>query len=167
MDIDAKEIPLHDRHGSVVAYALVSEEDFDRLKQYFWSVDGRGYVQRNIKINGKRTILTMHRDVMGLGRGDRGMVDHINRVRLDNRRENLRVVDNATNKQNGGAHRDSNSRYVGVCWDRRKKKWHARASVRGNLILNKRFATELEAAEAYARARRSHLPDYVAQTDLE
>lgn len=56
-------------------------------------------------------IFFMHRIIIGAKPGQ--IVDHINRDRLDNRLENLRIVDLRLNALNRGA-RGSSSKYKGV-----------------------------------------------------
>lgn len=52
-----------------------------------------------------------------------GQIDHINGNRQDNRLSNLRDVSNRLNSHN---RRPFGGRYViGVCWDKRKRKWRA------------------------------------------
>lgn len=84
-------------NGTVGAgkYAKVSPEDYPMLMRYSWHYrDGYAIT----KIKGKE--VRMHRLVMGTTDPD-VIVDHINRDRLDNRRENLReftLVQNANNR---------------------------------------------------------------------
>lgn len=81
-------------------YALVSDEDFERVNQYKWyaSLESRGtkwYAVRRVTINGKKVKIRMHRFVLGLppGKEDPRIVDHLNHNSLDNRRENLEVLE--------------------------------------------------------------------------
>lgn len=71
--------------------ALVDDSDYEHLKLYRWS-NTNGYVQGWIN---KKHVL-MHRVIMDAPSGME--VDHINRVRNDNRRSNLRVVTLAENR---------------------------------------------------------------------
>lgn len=57
-------------------------------------------------------------------------VDHINRNRLDNRRENLRLVTRQENSWNKGKQESNKSGYIGVCFDKKassKNPWKAYA----------------------------------------
>lgn len=59
------------------------------------------------------------------------LVDHINRVRDDNRIENLRPASAAQNVQNRGMQYNNSSGCAGVHWHKGKKKWHAKIGVNG------------------------------------
>jgi hypothetical protein len=80
-------------------------------------------------------------------------IDHRNGDGLDNRRSNLRE---ATRKQNQGnlgkIRRPTTSRYKGVSWHRRGKKWAAQIHANGETRYLGLFTAEEDAAEAYNRA---------------
>jgi hypothetical protein len=75
-------------------------------------------------------------------------VDHWDLDGLNNQRENLREGVDGRNARNQRAHRDSTSRFKGVCFDPRRGRWRA---VLRNSHLGY-FADELEAAAAYDAA---------------
>ena len=50
-------------------------------------------------------------------------VDHINRIRDDNRWENLRHVTSQCNIRNSSVRGDNTSGVTGVCWHKGNKKW--------------------------------------------
>lgn len=75
-----------------------------------------------------------------------GEVDHINRVRDDNRIENLRIVDRMDNAANNGAR---NYYYAA---DNGSKPWVALIQRRG-VRIRRPFATEAEAQDFVASAR--------------
>ena len=71
-------------------FALVDDEDFDRLSRYKWCFSR--YANRNVSENGKQKGWRMHWEVMG-GKPPKGLeVDHINGDKIDNRKENLRLL---------------------------------------------------------------------------
>ena len=80
-------------------------------------------------------------------------IDHINGDRLDNRRENLRVVTREENQANRKKMR-SYSRYKGVFVERRFKtlRWRAKIQVNGRVHYLGVFDTEIQAAKAYNEA---------------
>ena len=92
------------------------------------------------------------------GRFPRGMVDHINRNKLDNRISNLREVTRGENIANSGVKSNNTSGFVGVTKRPRcpENPWHARITVRGVRIPLGFFATPEEAGDAYAQAYAKH-----------
>lgn len=150
-------IPLTDRHGDVVAYALVDDEDYPMLAQHRWHLSRSGYAVRTLPRNGGTPGASyMHREVLGLDTGDRRQGDHINRNRLDNRRANLRIATDAENRQNVRA-RGGTSQHRGV-YRRPSGRWAAQVRAHGHLHVIGTYDTESEAAAAAATARRELLP---------
>jgi hypothetical protein len=124
-------VNLHARDGSIRARAEVDPTDVIWLAQFNWCVGPGGYAARGFTHNGKIRTMFMHRQILGLSLDDPRRVDHINRNNLDNRRENLRLVDNAKNAQNRSASGNvgSKSKYRGVTWHKGTAKWQARVTV--------------------------------------
>lgn len=83
---------------------VVSQQDFFRLSKYKWRVT-RSSGRKNRKLGEPYAATTinkkkvyMHRLIMKQPLGL--IVDHINNQTLDNRRENLRIVDHKENMNN-------------------------------------------------------------------
>ena len=75
-------------------------------------------------------------------------LDHINRDRLDNRLENLRLADHFENTQNAKA-RSGSSMFKGVGIYKRNMKWQARIQCDGIRRCIGFFECEVDAARAY------------------
>jgi HNH endonuclease/AP2 domain len=83
----------------------VDPEDFGFLSHWKWRIiTAHGYVCRPINWRGggknNQSTIYMHRLIMGLEKGDGREIDHINHDKLDNRRENLRIVNRTQNLMN-------------------------------------------------------------------
>lgn len=93
-----KIIPIYGREGKR-AYAFVSAEDFSIVSQFRWCMNAYGYAIRKERVSESGNSQScghvfLHRQIMGLGKfaKNKMVVDHVNRNRLDCRRENLRLV---------------------------------------------------------------------------
>jgi hypothetical protein len=146
-------VPLYNRAGEVVAEAVIDQCDSHLVLGRRWRRTAYGYAITGAPLT--RTDILMHRLILGLERGDRRQGDHRNGDRLDNRRENLRIVTNAQNAQNqsskGGA-----SKHRGVSYIKGADRWIGYVKVNGRRHSTRRFTTEAEAAAA-TRALRAEL----------
>lgn len=142
-------------------YAIVDPEDYKRLAKYKWHINtGRGtfYAVRCMWVRRERKTksIKMHREIMKID--DELYVDHINGDGLDNRKANLRAVTIMQNSWNMKKfRRNCWSRYKGVTWNTRRKKWVAQIMARGEIKFFGGFEDEMEAAKAYdAAAKKYH-----------
>jgi hypothetical protein len=89
---------------------LISAEDKEKAMRHSWCLSQTGYPVASIK----KRVTKMHRYLLGLERGDKRIVDHINGNRLDNRRENLRICNQSQNGKNIGIKKTNSSGCAGV-----------------------------------------------------
>lgn len=141
-------------------FALVDDEDFDFLNQWKWSVSKIGnnfYAMRSKKITKTRKSITirMHRLILNVSKGE--YVDHIDMNGLNNQRSNIRVCTNAENSRNRTASKNTSSKFKGVSWHKRNKKWCANIKVDRKTYSIGSFTSEIEAAKAYdLKAKELH-----------
>lgn len=122
---------------------LIDDEDHRLLKHFNWFLcNGYAAAQK----------VYLHRVIMDPEPGM--VVDHINRNKLDNRRENLRVVTHQENLQNQRSQVGKTSEYRGVSWIRGA--WVAQCRVNGETHYLGRHTDEMKAA-AIARETRLRL----------
>lgn len=79
-------------------------------------------------------------------------IDHINRVRTDNRLVNIRAVTRAQNRQNLGLDSKNKSGFRGVSYDAKNKKWRASISIQGKAKNLGRYENKNLAVMAYKAA---------------
>jgi hypothetical protein len=73
------------------------------------------------------------------GSWPKDQIDHINRIRHDNRISNLREVTISQNLQNVGLRTDNTSGYKGVCWSNKHRKWQAQIKINNVYLCLGRF----------------------------
>jgi hypothetical protein len=102
--------------------AIVDDEDYERLSAYKWCYSSTiGYAVSREYVNGKKRALLMHRFILDAP-SDK-ITDHINRDKLDNRKENLRLCSRAENNRNIGIRSHNKGIYKGVYWVPTRNKW--------------------------------------------
>lgn len=100
-------------------FALVDNEDFEYLNQFKWKFDATtGYSCRTLYPKGKEY---MHRIINKTPRNMQ--TDHINRNKLDNRRENLRTVTAKLNVRNTGLFKTNKTGHKGIWFWETREKW--------------------------------------------
>ena len=133
-------------------FALVDDADFEWLSQWKWvSHKHRStfYAMRHNENWSKTEFIGMHREILGLKRGDGKLGDHRNRNGLDNRRSNLRICTGAENLQNRGKTKNNTSGYKGVSWHKQNKYWVAQLHKNGKHIHAGCYKDKITAARAY------------------
>ncbi len=83
------------------------------------------------------------------------LVDHINGDCLDNRKANLRLATNAQNNYNKRP-LNSFSKYKGVFFIRKEKRWTATIGLNHKKIYLGNFKDEIKAAKAYDTAAKKY-----------
>ena len=149
-----KEIRLRFRKCSGLV-ALIDDEDFGLISQYHWYANWNKGVQTFYVrgfISGKgmseRKIIYMHRLIMDANPNEQ--VDHIDHNGLNNQKANLRFCNHSQNAANKRKQRgESTSKFKGVSWDERHKKWQAQIKLDSKLIRIDYFDDEIDAAKAY------------------
>lgn len=82
------------------------------------------------------------------GRWPSHQIDHVNRVKTDNRIANLREATNAQNHHNMPVRKDNSSGVTGIYWNKRAKKWRAHIMVAGKQKFLGGYDTKDEAIAA-------------------
>lgn len=139
-------------------FATVDEADFEAITALTWYAGKNGYAACDLRRDGKRIRLTMHRYLLNAPAGS--YVDHINGNKLDNRRENLRLCTNQENLRNAGRSKANTSGFKGVSYDKPRDKWAAYICPNGSKIFLGRFANAEAAARAYDEAALKYHGDF-------
>lgn len=126
-------------------FTIIDVEDLDKLESYKWHSDKHGYVKRTQNKNGVRKKVFLHRLIMNAPKGL--MVDHINHNPLDNRKCNLRLVNNKENQYN--TQPNKGNKYKGVYKNTKVDKFEARIGIDGDSRYLGIYPDEPHAAIAY------------------
>jgi len=81
-------------------------------------------------------------------------IDHINRIRDDNRWGNIRECSRHENQANMSMHKDNKSGYIGVSWNKKENKWVSNICRKGCRKRLGSFNTKEEAIAARKGAER-------------
>jgi len=129
-------------------FTLVSDEDHIFLAGYSWYPDDNSNYIRG-RINGK--LQYMHRIIAKRMKLDlSNMIDHIDRNKLNNCRNNLRVATRQQNSANSRSRKNNKSGYKGICLNH--DHWRAQIRVNRKTICLGTFNSPEEAHEAYCKA---------------
>lgn len=130
-------LPLYHR-GRLVAWTEVDPDAMVWARHLRLSLRKDGYAGTPTKL--------FHRLIMGC---PPSRVDHIDHDPLNNRRSNLRLASAAQNAFNAYRHRDNQSGFKGVYFDKQTQMWRSQIMANGKRYSLGRFATAKEAAAAY------------------
>jgi hypothetical protein len=135
---------------------LIDTEDLERIKKFSWCV----YFDKKMNdfyflayvthIGRTRKSISLHRYI--LNAPPNTIVDHINtKNRLDNRKSNLRVVNQIVNMRNQNELKFKN-KIIGVYYNKRDKKWIANITINKNKKILGRFINFEDAVKCRKQA---------------
>lgn len=162
--VDKNDYILHDNYAEIIfsdadnknVYTTkISLDKLELVKQYYWKLHNHGYcVSKN---NGDN--LLMHRIIINAKENEQ--VDHINRDKLDNRNENLRIVCNSENQVNKKMMKNNTSGVTGVTWDKDRDKWKVSLNIYDKCYNLGRFDDFNEAVETRQRAEKNYHKEFM------
>ena len=135
-----------DIRGTIVIF---DDDDLELVLKHKWWITPQGYACTKIRHapgRKNRKTVGMHRII--LGNPKTSSIDHINRNRLDNRKENLRACTDSENNKNRKISSGKSSCHRGVSF--RNGKWQVVIRIDGKLKWFGYFKTEEEAADVAA-----------------
>ena len=135
---------------------IVSEEDYDLLSKIKWWISS-GYAMSWSNLD------KMHRVVLKCNSGE--IVDHINRDKLDNRRENLRIVSREENVHNQKKRTGTKNNYKGTNFVKKLGLWQSRCRIYKNDFFLGYYLSEEAAAYAYNK-KASELSNTILLNEL-
>jgi hypothetical protein len=146
-------------------HALIDSSDAAIVGKFNWFAHGKMptdlfYAHTNVYKNGsdgERSILKLHRLLLGLSFDSILLGDHINANTLDNRRANLRIADFGQNVRNTRIRKNNSSGLKGVSFDKFTNRWLVVITHNRKQIHIGRYDTKELAHAAYCdAAERMH-----------
>lgn len=135
-------------------FAIVDAEDYEFLNQWKWyaeRAENTFYAVRDIRVDGKKKNVRMHRLVDNTPAGL--FTDHIDGNGLNNTKKNLRPVTHQENMINNKRWKQNKSGHRGVSWHKTEKMWYAQITVNSKNIYIGRFHEISDAVAAYEKKR--------------
>lgn len=162
-----------ERDGYMIGYTSAGDKfyfdksDLNLIKLFCWSKTHNGYLKAyDARKQDGNNLVLMHRLIMNPNNWDHNNneVDHINGVRWDNRRSNLRIVTHSENMRNVGRRSDNSSGYKGVSYNKRDNLWSVNIRVDGKQH-SECYHTKEEAIAARKQLEKEHYGDFVRASE--
>lgn len=111
---------------------MVDDDWYEMLSLIRWRITKGGYARHCTSHKPPTKYELMHRIILNLGsfKNYPAIVDHINGLGHDNRRENLRICTPSQNAMNTKTNKETCSGRKGVYWDKNARKWGAAITVK-------------------------------------
>ena len=152
---DYAEIILCDKKGKEKARALIDIEDIEKVIEYTWCQQSKGYVIGNNKDNNK---ILIHRFILNCPKNK--VVDHINLNKLDNRKSNLRICTMQENDFNKPILKNNTSNKTGVSFVKRNNCWRAYININKKQIHLGYFKNIEEAIKVRKEAEEKYFREF-------
>lgn len=135
-------------------------EDYDKIKDYCWSIDNLYVRARDCK---NKKLVRLHNIIMGIEDKERN-IDHINNNRLDNRKLNLRICTPKQNSNNQSKPKNSKCPFMGVSIEHNS--YVARIGYNHKKINLGSYKNLEDAIIARLRTEKEYFGEFAPQRDL-
>jgi AP2-like factor (euAP2 lineage) len=150
---------------------IVDRMDRDLLDAHAWHVEQtKGAYGMVVRRTDTGTRVGLARTIMGLTEDDPRCVIYLDGNQCNCRRSNLKIVSRAEAAQITASRKGSSSRFRGVAWNKRRRKWTAQVGGPGSRFGRVHlgyFDDEIEAAERASAARAMLMPHALPDPALE
>lgn len=140
-------------------------EDYDKIKEYCWYINGDGYVVTHTHNSNK--MMYMHRFILKDFNKDNLIVDHIFHKKEDNRKSQLRLVSYQQNASNSTPRKDNTSGYKGVYWHSPSSKWEVLIQYKNKLVNLGLYTDISDAIRVRKEAEIKYFGDYRYQENSD
>ena len=146
-------IRLYDNYAEIIVdncSLIVDLEDTEKIRQFTWRLDKDGYATASTKRdeNNKQQQYRMHRLILNVT-DPKIIVDHIDRNKTNNRKNNFRIVTYQQNTFNRSKIKNSSSSYKGLYFDKKHNAYQLRIFKDGKSFYFGTYTSEIAAANAY------------------
>lgn len=148
-------ILLYDSAYNLTGECIIDKEDYDKLKNIRWRLDGGGYAINN---SNKKETLYIHRIINNTP--SNMFCDHIDKNKLNCKKENLRTVTHQLNCINVGKKSNNTSGVKGINWNKRNQKWRSRITLNNTEINLGEYTNYLDAVKSRANAELIYFGEY-------
>lgn len=146
-------VVLRDKNEDDIAMAKISCDDIVKVSKHKFNLHNAGYAK-------SMSAGLLHRFIL-----PENQVDHINRDRLDCRRENLRSATINQNRHNRSKVGDGTSGIIGVSWRGDRGKWRAYITLNSQQITLGMYEDEQDAIRARLEAEVKYFREFAPQND--
>mgnify|MGYP000864723466 FL=1 len=135
-------------------------KDYKKIQKFCWYETSNNYIAtRDSKTN---KVVLLHQLILGISNKE---IDHINRKKNDNRKQNLRIVTRQQNCINKSIQSNNKSGIVGVYWDKARERWVGSLTFDG-IKYAKRFDAIDEAIEYRRILEEEHFKEYAPSGNI-
>ena len=139
-------------------------EDYDKIRNFRWWKNAYGYIVAYERGAGRKNARTIQMqwiitDLLNCDH-NRIIIDHINGIRSDNRKSNLRIVNRTENNMNRKIQRNNTSGCTGVYWSDYRNRWVACIELFGKHIHLGVFKKYDDAVKARKNAEEIYFGEY-------
>ena len=107
----------------------ILKNSIDKDGYYRINLSNKGEKQKNFQVHKLVAMAFLNHKPCGY----KIVVDHIDNNPLNNNVENLQLITNRENRIKDINKNKTSSKYIGVCWHKKAKKWHSQIRINGKV----------------------------------